>query len=232
MRFWCFGSRAGKLDPDEYYYYGLHDDERYSLSDKKRFIGLRAGIEINDLLNHREWRGVANDKLVLYSILQGIGLPSPEIYAIYRPLSGFFSAVPSLTNTDSLKVFLRNQIRYPFFAKLVEGAFGTGAVAVKAYEKPRIKLHFLMRIEWVLEELVRTIDSGSATGYLFQEYLMPHPDIKKICGECLSTVRFNIFLTGGRPFIISLLLEDPNRQEHDRQLLKRKNRQSIGVCKS
>src|SRR3990167_4605788 len=204
LRFSC-----GKLDPDEYYYYGLHDDERYSLSDKKRFIGQKAISRINDLLNHREWRGVANDKLIFYSIMQGAGLPSPEIYAVYRPMSRFFSAVPSLTNTDSLKVFLRNQIRYPFFAKLVEGAFGTGAVAVKAYDKTTDQFTLFNEDRMSIEELVRTIDSGSATGYLLQEYLMPHPDIKKICGECLSTVRFNIFLTAEGPSLFHCFWKIP-----------------------
>lgn len=78
----------GKLGPDEYYYYGLHDDERYSLSDKKQFLGQRVVKKINDRLNHKEWRAVANDKLVLYSILQRVGLSSPEIYAVTGPRPG------------------------------------------------------------------------------------------------------------------------------------------------
>ena len=90
----------GKSDPEEYYYYGLYNDKEYSLSGKKKFIGLGVGAEINDLLNFEEWRAVANDKLVLYSILQGIGLPSPEMYAVYRYPSGFFGAVPCLTDAD------------------------------------------------------------------------------------------------------------------------------------
>lgn len=191
----------GKLDPDEYYYYGLHDDERYSLSDKKQFIGQRVVEKINDRLNHKEWRAVANDKLVLYSILQGVGLSSPEIYAVYRPASRFFSDIPSLSAPDLLKEFLRNRIRYPFFAKPVEGAFGAGAFAVRAYEKSADQVILFNGVKMGLDEFVRTVDSSSETGYLFQEYLMPHPDIKKICGECLSTVRFNIFLLAEGPLL-------------------------------
>lgn len=199
----------GKLDPEEYYYHGLYNDKDYSLSDKKKFIGLRAGAEINDLLNFEEWRAVANDKLVLYSILQGLGLPSPQVYAVYRHPSRFFGAVPCLTDADSLKDFLRNQIRYPFFAKPVEGAFGTGALAVKAYEKGTDQITLFNEVKMGLEELVRTIDSSSVTGYLFQEYLMPHPDIKKICGECLSTVRFNIFLMAQGPSLFHCFWKIP-----------------------
>jgi hypothetical protein len=72
-------------------------------------------------------------------------------------------------------------------------------VAVKAYDKTTDQITFFNRNRMSIEEFVRTIDSSSATGYLLQEYLMPHPDIKKICGECLSTVRFNIFLTAEGP---------------------------------
>lgn len=204
LRFSC-----GKLDPDEYYYYGLHDDGRYSLGDKKQFIGQKAVSRINDLLNHKEWRAVANDKLIFYSIMQGAGLPSPEIYAVYRTTFRFFSAVPPLTDTDSLKAFLRNRIRYPFFAKPVEGAFGAGAVAVKAYDKTTDQITFFNENRMSIEEFVRTIDSSSATGYLLQEYLMPHPDIKKISGECLSTVRFNIFLTAEGPALFHCFWKIP-----------------------
>lgn len=199
----------GELDPSEYYYYRLHDDVTYSLSDKKQFIGQRAGEKINDGLNDKEWRAIANDKLILYSILRGVGLPLPEIYAVYRPTFRFFSAILSLTNTDLLKVFLRNQVRYPFFAKPVVGAFGSGAVAVKAYDKTTGQITLFNEDRMSVEELVRTIDSSSATGYLLQEYLMPHPDIKKICGECLSTVRFNISLTAEGPSLFHCFWKIP-----------------------
>ena len=82
-----------------------------------------------------------------------------------------------------MKDFLRNQIRYPFFAKPVEGAFGTGAMAVKAYEKGTDQITLFNEVRMGLGEFVRIIDSNYVTGYLFQEYLMAHPDIKKYEGK-------------------------------------------------
>jgi hypothetical protein len=108
-----------------------------------------------------------------------------------------------------LKEFLRNQIRYPFFAKPVEGAFGAGAFAVRTYEKSADQVILFNGVKMGLDEFVRTVDSSSETGYLFQEYLMPHPDIKKICGECLSTVRFNIFLLAEGPSLFHCFWKIP-----------------------
>lgn len=199
----------GMLDPQEYYFYGLYDDRRYSWSDKKQFMGQRAVENINGLMNAGEWRAVANDKLILHSILKGVGLPTPELFAVYRPGVGSLGAVPSFSDTESMREFLRSRIRYPFFAKPVDGAFGSGAFAVRSYDKTADQATLFNGDRASLEELSRIVESHSGTGYLFQDYIMPHPYIKKLCGECLSTVRFNIFLTAEGPSLFHCFWKIP-----------------------
>lgn len=199
----------GMLDSQEYYFYGLYDDRHYSWSDKKRFIGQREGERINGFLNYGEWRAVANDKLILHSILKGLGLPSPELFAVYRPGVRTFGLVTSFSDTGSMMEFLRSRIRYPFFAKPVDGAFGSGAFAVRSYDKSADEVKLFNEDVVSLEELSRVVESHSGTGYLFQDYLMPHPYIKKLCGECLSTVRFNLFLTADGPSLFHCFWKIP-----------------------
>ena len=74
----------GKLEPKEYYYFGLYEDDRYSIRGKKAFFGLRVNMSINELSNSKQWRVIADDKLIFHYVPKGLDLPSPRIYAVYR----------------------------------------------------------------------------------------------------------------------------------------------------
>ena len=199
----------GMLDPHEYYYFVLYDDRRYSWSDKKLFIGQRAVERINRLLNSAKWRAIADDKLSTYSILKSADLPSTELFAVYGSGAYSLEAVPFIRDRNSLKDFIRSRIGYPFFAKPIYGAFGLGSFAVRCYDKSTDRVTLFNGEILGLEELIGIVDTYSRSGYLLQEYLIPHPYIRKICGECLSTVRLNLFLTDAGPSLFQCFWKIP-----------------------
>ena len=106
----------GRLHPREYFYFGLYDDEKFSYSDKTEFIGGIANSKINKRCNSRSWWVLGQDKLMLYGILQGMGVPIPRLYALYDHFRTFGS-VPTLRGAAQLAEFLRQGMTYPFFSK-------------------------------------------------------------------------------------------------------------------
>ena len=75
---WRLRFGPGKLRPDEYYYYGLYDDRRFTFADKLRFFGRATQNPIYKACNAPQWWFVAHDKLVFYAMLAGQRLPVPQ----------------------------------------------------------------------------------------------------------------------------------------------------------
>src|SRR5215204_6119854 len=57
------GAATGKLTPKDYFFYALYDDRKFTLKEKKRFIGHSAQWALNTICNDDEWRAVAKDKI-------------------------------------------------------------------------------------------------------------------------------------------------------------------------
>ena len=76
----------GKLRPEEYYYYRLYDDEKYSYDEKRRFLGKMRWDQVYRQCNASSWWSIAHDKLIFYTLLRGQSLPMPATLALYHPL--------------------------------------------------------------------------------------------------------------------------------------------------
>jgi hypothetical protein len=196
----------GKLEPREYYYFGLYND-RFSMREKKTFLGLRVNTSINDISNSKEWRVIADDKLIFHYVTKGLDLPSPRVYAVYREEPRTVGDIPLLSNPESLKSFIRDQIQFPFFAKPINGRFGNGAMAVSAYDENSDQIILKNGSILDYEDFVDILSLKS--GYIFQEYVFPHAVLKKTCGDCLSTVRCNVLLASSGPQIFHAVWKIP-----------------------
>jgi hypothetical protein len=122
---WRLRYGPGKLRPDEYYYYGLYDDRRFSFADKTRFLGRSMQDRIIRQCNVAEWCFIAHDKLVCYGLLAGLGLAVPQTRALYQG-EGRFAAVPVFADPAALAAHLRAGMHYPFFGKPVTGVRSIG----------------------------------------------------------------------------------------------------------
>ncbi len=194
----------GKLGAYEYYKYRLYDDELHHPASKRTFAGFRKEHALDARLNHRSWHGMTTDKLIQYSIFKGLGIPIPKIYAVYHPSRRYFGQAPSIRDPEALREFLRRDIAYPFFSKPAHGSFGDRAAAVRSYHQATDRLELLSGDEMALSDYVAECHPREGaypwqSGYLFQEYLSPHPEILPVCGPRLSSVRMIILLSDAGP---------------------------------
>jgi Sugar-transfer associated ATP-grasp len=205
---WRLRYGPGKLRPDEYYYYGLCDDRRFTYADKARFLGRQAQDRIIRQCNAAPWWFVAHDKLLFYAFSAGLGLPIPETRALYHG-GGRFAAVPGFAQPEALAAHLRSAMAYPFFGKPVAGIRSVGVAAVERYYRAADAVVLSGGEAVAVDGFVRELEPYREQGYLFQEVLRPHPDLAALCGPRIATVRLVVLLEDSGPAIFHALWKIP-----------------------
>ncbi|MEA3274163.1 MAG: sugar-transfer associated ATP-grasp domain-containing protein [Pseudomonadota bacterium] len=191
----AFGKQ--RITAQEYFYYRLFDDERYSAEATAEFLGKRVQPKYIRRCNQLEWWGIAHDKLAFSAMLGGLGLTTPKILAVAHPFR-VHGDIPVLQTAEALAAFLREGMSYPFFCKPVMGIFSQGVAAVSAHDPTEDRLILagdrVVKVRDFCEEVFSQED-----GYLFQEQLSPHPALRKMSGDGLSTIRMVVFLIDEGP---------------------------------
>lgn len=189
----------GKLTPQEYYYFGLCDDSRFSAEEKRRFVGLKATNKIYAKHISPYYHGIAHDKLLAYGALEGFGIPVPKTLAVFHPFRTY-GDVPALKDPTALVHHLRQDMTYPFFSKPIGGFASLGIAAVQRYDAARDQLILGDGRETALEEFVGEL-AGFESGALFQEQLQSHPQIAQATGGRVSSVRLILLVRDAGPEI-------------------------------
>lgn len=202
----------GRVRAFDYYAYGLYDDRVYSPAARADFVGWTYEECLSRLwsVNDPAWSGLCDDKLISYALFRGLGLPFPEVLAVFSPAGRRFGSVPSLRTDAELADFLRDGMRYPFFGKPASDAFGRGASSVRSLDADRDLLLLADGREIGVDEYVRTVPGvhhagrkkdakGQAGGYLFQQLIVQHPTIHRVSGGRVSSLRMVVLLGADGP---------------------------------
>jgi hypothetical protein len=205
---WRLRFGEGKLDPKEYYYYRLYDDEAYSFDEKKRFLGKACWNEIYRRCNALNWWAIAHDKLAFYALLRGQGLPLPENRALFHAFrrSG---DLPVLETPSALADYLRTQAAYPVFAKPVTGIRSVGVAGLQRYDSADDTLELTDGRKVAVDDYVKDVERYQADGYLFQERLKPHQEIARLSGDRLTTIRLVVGVESTGPALLHALWKVP-----------------------
>lgn len=204
----ALGFGPGRLAPDEYYQYCLHDDRKYDWTAKQEFLGRRLENGLIPILKEEWWIGLAHDKLIAYSLLDHFGFPTPEIYAIYHR-SNDYPLTPVVRDASTLASYIRTAPKRSFLIKPTRGMWGKSVWAVNAYDDETDSVVLKNQHQLSLDELMeRLFNSGGNTptaGALVQELLRPHPTIRSWCGDHICSVRVVTVADEDGPKIISTL---------------------------
>ena len=198
----------GKLDPKEYYYYRLYDDEVYSYEDKQRFLGKACWNQIYRHCNASNWWAIAHDKLAFYALIRGQGLPLPENRALYHPYRRSGN-LPVLATSSALGEYLRQHMVYPAFAKPVTGIRSVGVAGLERFDADSDMLILQSGEAVAVDDFVREVDAYRTGGYLFQEMLRSNEEIAKLCAKRLTTLRLVVGVEENGPFLIHALWKIP-----------------------
>lgn len=202
-----FGRKPTKITPQEYFYFQLYDDAKYTPGEKSRFIGESIHWNLIRKCCDPDWWILADDKHTAYTVLSAYGAPIPQTQCIYYQGSRSFGNTPTCRSQKELHDFFVSQAKFPIFAKPNAGIGSLGVFLIEGY-MPDTQEVCLAGNEGVsISQFVGQI--SAAEGYLLQSTLKAHPDLAAICSNLVSTVRVIIIIQDGQPEIIQTVWKIP-----------------------
>jgi hypothetical protein len=176
----------GKLDAGDYYLYQLYDDSRYIKAEKLKFMSMGG---MPHRITSSPWNILAVDKHLFYTLMEGFGANIPNNIALYHASQRGDTNMRVLKNTSDLKLFLSNDATYPMVVKPVDGIFSKDVRIIMEHRSDDEIIVLGDGSEIKIDEFVKDVAEFSRRGALFQELLIPHPEIIKVCGHRICTVR-------------------------------------------
>jgi hypothetical protein len=191
---------AGRLQPSEYFLYGLYDDQRFPGDIKKTFLGTDRLAQLLYSLD-MPWPEIAKDKPTLTALLRGHDLPIPETQAMRHADRDFPGAV-ALRCKDDVERFLRSEAKYPLFTKPTDSVCSLGVASLERYVRKSDCVVTRDKQRVPVSEFAEQVEKYADGGYLFQTRLAPHPDIAKVVGNQISTVRMFVLVDDQGPLLL------------------------------
>jgi hypothetical protein len=179
-----------RLGLTEYIDFRLYQPD-LSWADKLTFGGIRTQRVLEDILIDDYSRFLSLDKLTMYFLMLGYGLPIPRIVATYRttrPLS-----VVQLHTPDELIDYLGSEENLPIYVKRSFGSYGRGNVLLRGITNGLLQVSNGESVP--VETFARSLDDGRALGWILQEPLTAHAAIRDLTASSnISGLRVHTFL--------------------------------------
>ncbi len=198
-----------KLLPDDYFMYGLHRGE-LSEADRDCFVGARAVKALNKALvaQSQGLGALLNDKVKMAMVLERSGLPTPEIRAVHVA-QGAPGPWPVLRDAAEIAAYLLMPGHLPVFGKPMVGSRSVGAVSIVAAQGDQVELGDGRRVAAL--DLAQEIVAAFSNGYIFQELLLPHPEIERLSGPAIASVRVMTLWLNGAAVPLYAMLRLPGK---------------------
>lgn len=184
------------LSRQEYFLYGVHR-AHLTKADRQEFVGEGVASRINGRLapqGPENLGGLFTDKVLTDLVLGAGGLPRARIRALAMP---FRPSLPFrvLNGAAEIAGFLTEPGTVPLFAKPVHMSRSVGAISI--LERAGQMLRLGDGREVAAGVLAAEIDALYPDGYLFQELMLPHPQLAAIIGPVIGSVRIVTLRLGG-----------------------------------
>ncbi|SFU51594.1 Sugar-transfer associated ATP-grasp [Nitrosomonas eutropha] len=201
-----FGSQ--RLLFQEYIDYRLHELDDLSAEERGKFLGNGRKFRLNYVCNDARWF-MLGEKLPMTLFMMATGLPMPKIHAVYDLDGRNLPGAITLNSVDETAVYLRTLQHYPLFAKPSRSAYGWGAQGLQNYLPESDSIVFLNGKQRNVMEWIKSLNPKFSHGILFQEQLKPHPEIARVCGLRVSSIRVTSARINGRNTIVSAVWRIP-----------------------
>jgi hypothetical protein len=203
------GRGPGRLTSNDYFLQGAWQPG-LSWAERQAFVGTEANRALNTALNPPVTDASAatiRDKLATARRLVAADLPMPRslaVFAVVYPGTG----IRWLDSAGAVLAFLREPTSLPCFGKPVHGSRGFGAVCLTGIDdNGRLVLSDGRRV--APQALVDEIRHSYPRGYLFEELVRPHPELEKLIGPVIGTLRVLTIDAGAGPEVLYTTVKAP-----------------------
>lgn len=187
--------REKGFSPKEAFRLGLFDPN-LSVAELSKCTSRKKMTEVQESLNPISWTLLAKDKSLFYRYCMALGIPVPELYAVfYRGTAGWSPSCLVLNSRDEWKRFFDVELPAEFVIKPAQGAFGRG---VNLFSRAGKEFVDASARSYKAAELYDIMLSDSRyDGFVIQERLKNHPQLIHLSGtQSLQTVRITTFVDG------------------------------------
>ena len=119
--------------------------------------------------------------------MKGQELPVPEVLAVYGGRR--LAAAARLADGPALAAWLRAGATFPFFSKPVESTGSAGTASIEGYDASSDELVSADGRRVAVEQFVAEVARYSERGYIVQERIATHPELRPVCGPGVSACR-------------------------------------------
>ncbi len=181
-----FGSQ--KLGANECYDLMIFDPA-HDKKAKRAFLGQGGMNALNLEMNPdrlMDKKNFIGNKLMYTDHLRKSCIPTTQTQAFV--LAGY-SKDPNfvLSDVGAIAAFLRDKAQYPLFGKPMGGSLSVGSVRIDGMSEGQLMLGNGSRVP--LEEFAKDVLEQYKDGYLLQTGLQPHPDMQRIIGDVVGSIR-------------------------------------------
>ena len=189
---------AGRLTPNEYFYYHLWDDQLQP-AERACFVSKQAQHPMHMACNNTGWYAVAADKLLFQTVMSGAGLPVPTLLAVTDPARSSAGAL-TLQDAAQVKAFLRERSRYPLFIKPIDGKYSLSVINADGYDPHADRIHLRAAGRRPVDQVAEGLGERKA-GHLIQGRLEPDQGLASMFGSALWSIRALVMMTPTGPVI-------------------------------
>ena len=192
--------------------YFLHGAWRPGLTwaERRSFLGTLPSQALNTALqppSTPEMQDRVRDKLTADRHFRTAGLPGAEIGAV-AAASDPGGGHRWLASAEAVLDYLREAGALPCFGKPVYGSQGIGAVRLEGWEDhDRLRLGDGRTV--AAGDLVAEIQQKYSEGFLFTEIVHPHPELTRLIGPVIGTLRVVTLDAGAGPEVLYAVLKTP-----------------------
>ena len=181
-----------RLTLNEYIDYQLHTDRELTAKERQRFVGHDRKWRIHVRCNQKQWF-MLHYKIPFTQFMMATEMAAPKIFAVYGEGAGKHLPGAILLSTEEEVIeWLRHDAPYPLFVKPNDAMLGEGAIGLTAYSNENNKLTLTNGALESMEVFVQQLRNKSSGGILFQELLRPNPEVARICGQAISSLRITL----------------------------------------
>jgi hypothetical protein len=142
-----------------------------------------------------------------------LGLPTPRVLAVCH-VERTFPGAAALDTADKLAAFLRDASVYPLFGKPNRMSASVGTASMTRFHAKTDEIEMGDGRRFPTMRLVEELGRYFADGYLLQERLNPHAEIRAVSGGTLSTVRMMVLDLGEGPKLLRASWRVPVGEHH------------------
>jgi hypothetical protein len=184
-RYWTL-YRNRRFSPDEIHFFrlldpGLTEEQLAQLVSKEELTALQRR------LNPPKLHPLTEDKLRFHQHCRAMGLPVPEIYALYDPTGPSSERFPQLRNHEALARFLSKLSADSLVLKPVTGVHGDGVMRLSR-RADAWRNHEDVVV--TARDIARQMERSSYARWMLQELVTGHPDLCALSAtQALQTIR-------------------------------------------